>query len=544
MLLSVVVFGMVACTSGPATVDGGNTTSTLSGTVATGAPLYPATITILGANGVTVTAQADQNGLYTRDVSTLTAPYLLRVPDPLISNSYLFSVATSAGTANIHPFTDLIIKSWYKVQGVDIETQFTGAFDATKLPTVAGINTIEAVIRSVLSTSFANAGVPADFNLMSGQFNANHAGFDKLLDQTKVVIATDGGVTIQAVDKVIDPITGLVSGTGATSILATTTINTLPTAAADTAAPTAPANLVASPASTTSILLAWTASTDAVGVAGYNIYRAPASGGVLVLIDTSPFPAYNDTGLAVSTLYCYQVEAFDAVTIANISARSAVSCATTPTAADTTAPAAPTSLAATAHLSLSQINLTWVASSSGDTVGYDINRNGFNVATTNITSYSDTGLASNTLYNYSIMARDAAGNASGASNSASATTAPGVPSAPANVQAVAGNQQVTISWSAVSGATSYKMYMDTVSGISKTTTTPSVMHHPSVSSPFLHTALTNGTHYFFVVTAVNASGESIESVEVQAMPALAALAGGIPMVWGQVDATWGTAKWQ
>lgn len=218
-----------------------------------------------------------------------------------------------------------------------------------------------------------------------------------------------------------------------------------------------------------------------------------------------------------------------------------MSCATTPTAADTTAPAAPTSLAATAHLSLSQINLNWVASSSGDTVGYDINRNGFNVATTNITSYNDTGLASSTLYNYTIMARDAAGNASVASNSTSATTAPGVPSAPANVQAVAGNAQVTISWSAVSGATSYNVYMGIVSGFSKTNVIPD----PIVSSLLVKSALTNGTPYFFVVTAVNASGESIESVEVQAVPQATDPG---PLIWDDVNDTvlnkgWGHRLW-
>ncbi|MEQ1838134.1 MAG: DUF1566 domain-containing protein [Candidatus Nitrotoga sp.] len=95
-----------------------------------------------------------------------------------------------------------------------------------------------------------------------------------------------------------------------------------------------------------------------------------------------------------------------------------------------------------------------------------------------------------------------------------------VPSAPTGVQAVAGNNQVTISWNLVNGAASYKLYMDTTSGISKTTSlsNPSVMHHANVTSPFVHNTLNNNTTYYFVVTAVNAAGESVESVQVSATP--------------------------
>ncbi len=90
-------------------------------------------------------------------------------------------------------------------------------------------------------------------------------------------------------------------------------------------------------------------------------------------------------------------------------------------AADTTAPSAPTNVTATGGSN--QISLFWAASS--DDVGvssYRVQRNGTQVAMTNTTSYVDTGLAASAAYTYSISAVDAAGNASSQSAGATATT--------------------------------------------------------------------------------------------------------------------------
>ena len=91
---------------------------------------------------------------------------------------------------------------------------------------------------------------------------------------------------------------------------------------------------------------------------------------------------------------------------------------------DTTAPSTPTNLAATT--SGSEINLTWTVSTDNDAViGYKIYRNGTEVGTSYSLyagSYTDTGLANDTLYSYTIKAFDAAGNLSAASNLASAKT--------------------------------------------------------------------------------------------------------------------------
>jgi len=76
---------------------------------------------------------------------------------------------------------------------------------------------------------------------------------------------------------------------------------------------------------------------------------------------------------------------------------------------------------------------------------------------------------------------------------------------------------VSISWSSVSGATSYNIYWSTTSGVTKTTGTKIT----GGTSPYTHTGLTNGTTYYYVVTAVNSYGESSESSQVTGTPTTA-----------------------
>ena len=89
---------------------------------------------------------------------------------------------------------------------------------------------------------------------------------------------------------------------------------------------------------------------------------------------------------------------------------------------DTTAPSVPGGLTATGTTA-SSTTLSWSASTDNVGVtGYQVFRNGSQVATTSSTSYTDTGLSSATGYAYTVKAVDAAGNVSAASNSVSITT--------------------------------------------------------------------------------------------------------------------------
>ena len=75
----------------------------------------------------------------------------------------------------------------------------------------------------------------------------------------------------------------------------------------DTTPPTTPGNLTATAISSSQINLSWSASTDNVGVTGYDLYRGSVLAATLGNVTT-----YSDTGLAPSTTYSYYITAFDA----------------------------------------------------------------------------------------------------------------------------------------------------------------------------------------------------------------------------------------
>jgi len=85
----------------------------------------------------------------------------------------------------------------------------------------------------------------------------------------------------------------------------------------DTAPPSVPAALTAAAGGSTQVRLAWMASTDNVGVAGYTIYR---NGSALTTVGAAIL-TYTDLGVAQATNYTYSVDAFDAA--GNHSAQSA-----------------------------------------------------------------------------------------------------------------------------------------------------------------------------------------------------------------------------
>jgi fibronectin type 3 domain-containing protein len=184
--------------------------------------------------------------------------------------------------------------------------------------------------------------------------------------------------------------------------------------------------------------------------------------------------------------------------------------------APTSPPVAPTNLIATAGNA--QVSLSWTASSGA--TSYNVKRNTTSGAETTIatgvttTSYTDTTVTNGTTYFYVVSAVNAAGESPN-SNEASATPVCSIPAAPTGLTPTAGNAQVSLSWTASSGATSYNVKRNTTSGAETTIATG------VTTTSYTDTTVTNGTTYYYVVSASNTCGESANSGEVSATPAAA-----------------------
>jgi beta-glucosidase len=230
--------------------------------------------------------------------------------------------------------------------------------------------------------------------------------FGKVVPTGKLPVSWPASATQQPIN----------AGDGQTPLVALGSGLTWSTDAGDVTAPTAPTGLTVTGTTTSSVALRWAASTDAVGVTGYDVLR----GGTVV--GTAAGTAFTDTGLAPGTAYGYTVRARDAA--GNVSSASASVSATTAQQGDTTAPTVPTGLAVGATTA-STVPLTWAAATDDVGVtGYDVYRGTTRVTTTTGTAYTDTGLTAATAYSYTVRARDAAGNVSTASAAVPATTQP------------------------------------------------------------------------------------------------------------------------
>ncbi len=222
------------------------------------------------------------------------------------------------------------------------------------------------------------------------------------------------------------------------------TVSITTPAAPDAASPTAPTGLAGTAVSPTQVNLTWSPSSDNVAVAGYRIFR---DGGEIA---TSATASYSDTSALPNTTHSYRVRAYD--TSNNLSSQSNAAAVTTPAPPDTVAPTAPTGLAGAASSPM-QVNLSWNPSADNIAVtGYQIFRDGFEIATSPTASFSDMIAQPSTTHSYYVRAYDASGNLSAPSSAAAVTTpAPPdttPPTVPTGLAAAAtGATQVDLAWS-------------------------------------------------------------------------------------------------
>ena len=270
--------------------------------------------------------------------------------------------------------------------------------------------------------------------------------------------------------------------------------------------PSPPTGLTAT-AGSAQVSLNWTASS---GATSYSVKRATVSGGPYTSVASPSATSYVNTGLNNGTTYYY------VVTAANAGGASASSSQVSATP-QVPAPSAPTGLAATPGNA--QASLSWTATSGA--ASYNVKRATASggpyttVVSPSGTSCVNAGLTNGTTYYYVVSAVNAGGESA---NSGPASATPQVPVAgiPVGLSATAGDAQATLSWTASNGATSYNVKRATASGGPYTTVVS-----PSGTS-CVNTGLTNGMTYYYVVSAVNAGGESANSGPASATPALAA----------------------
>lgn len=270
--------------------------------------------------------------------------------------------------------------------------------------------------------------------------------------------------------------------------------------------PAAPAGLTAT-AGNTQVSLTWTASADAVS---YNVKRATVSGGPYVTVTSPSGASATDTGLVNGTTYYYVVSAVNASGESGNSREAS--------AQPLTPPSAPATLKAVAGNA--QVALTWSAVPGA--TSYNLYRSAGSYSYpvlyqqgVTASTYTDTGLSNGTQYVYKVAAVNAAGEGA-QSNQVSATPGGTPPSAPTGLVARTSSYggQVSLTWNSVSGATSYNIYRSTTPGGEGTVP----FYNGGGSTSFYDSAVTNGTTYYYTVTAVSNVGEGAASNEAGATP--------------------------
>ncbi len=173
----------------------------VTGTAAMGAPISGAPVTLVDSAGKTAEPITAADGSFSIDTTGLTPPFLVKVV--VNSTTTLYSVSADADPAviNITPLTDLIIRSWYSVQGLSVDAGFADPV-ANPPPSPTVVPIIGNVVLNVWALWFQNAGVDTTtFNPINTPFTADGTGADQVLDETTIntgsgaITVTDGTTT-------------------------------------------------------------------------------------------------------------------------------------------------------------------------------------------------------------------------------------------------------------------------------------------------------------------------------------------------------------
>jgi len=269
--------------------------------------------------------------------------------------------------------------------------------------------------------------------------------------------------------------------------------------------PLAPSNLAIYTVGNANVELMWNANPWASTFNSYNVERATVSGGPYTMIGSTGNLWYNDNSVSNDTTYYYVVSA---VNPSGISPNSTQVNATPQL--PLLPPSTPSSLSASAGNA--QVVLSWGASTGASS--YNVKRAAVSggsyttIGSSGGTYYIDNSVSNGTTYYYVVSGINSAGQSSNSAQ-VSVMPVPPPPAVPTSLSASAGNAQVTLTWNASTGATSYNVKRATVSGGPYTLIAQWVS-----STTYTDNTVSNGSTYYYVVSAVGFGWESPNSTQV------------------------------
>ncbi len=240
---------------------------------------------------------------------------------------------------------------------------------------------------------------------------------------------------------------------------------------------------------TDKVAITWNAVT---GATSYTVLRATSSGGTYSSIGTPSGTSFNDTTASIGTTYWYKVR----------SESSNGSGGTSSSDSGWRSTSAPTGVAATDGTHSDKVTISWntVTGATNYTVLRATSSGGTysSIGTNPGTSFDDTTASIGTTYWYKVRSESASGSGgTSSSNDGWRST-----EAPTNVQATDGDftTKVRITWSAVSGASSYSVLRSTTAGGTYT------VIGTSNNETYDDNTVTQSTYYFYKVRSESTPG--------------------------------------
>ncbi len=258
--------------------------------------------------------------------------------------------------------------------------------------------------------------------------------------------------------------------------------------------PATPTGLAAS-AGINSVGLSWNVAS---GATSYLVLRG-TSPGVYTVTNTAASNTNFDATAVGGTTYYYVVQSTNSSGLSGLSSEvSAMPLVALPNV--------PTGLTAIGTNGAVRLNWNVAVGASG----YNVKRSTTSgaevfLASTGTTSYTDTAVVNGQQYFYKVSATNSTGESA---NSSEATATPNnPPAAPTALSAIAGTNQVALSWTGSAGAASYNVKRSTTSGSGYvtigTTAAPTVAYTDTTAIKFVQ--------YYYVVSAASAYGEGPDS---------------------------------